>query len=51
MNNPTLEQMRYVFEGIRRLLSKNNDPPVNDVIKAGLLDALVQALRFPVSFL
>lgn len=43
-NNPTMEQMRDCFESVRRSLSKSKNPPVDDVIKCGLLAALVQAL-------
>uniref|UniRef100_A0A0N5A4Z6 Importin subunit alpha n=1 Tax=Parastrongyloides trichosuri TaxID=131310 RepID=A0A0N5A4Z6_PARTI len=44
-NNPTLEQMRTTFEGIRRLLSRSKNPPVDEVIRAGLLGALVEGLK------
>lgn len=43
-NNPTIADMRMCFECIRRSLSKSKSPPVDDVIKSGLLQALVQAL-------
>ncbi len=50
INQPTIEQMRYAFEAIRRLLSKTKDPPVNAVVDAGLVDALVSALSFEQEF-
>ncbi|CAI4226652.1 unnamed protein product [Auanema sp. JU1783] len=43
-NNPNLEQMRNCFESLRRTLSKTKNPPVDEVIKCGLLEALVRAL-------
>lgn len=46
-NNPTLEQMRETFEAIRRLLSRSKNPPVDEVINAGLLGALVEGLKVP----
>uniref|UniRef100_A0A914CPX9 Importin subunit alpha n=1 Tax=Acrobeloides nanus TaxID=290746 RepID=A0A914CPX9_9BILA len=45
LNNPSLEQMQFAFEQIRRLLSINNNPPVDDIINAGLVEALVKALE------
>lgn len=42
--NPTLEQMRTCFEALRRSLSRTRNPPVDDVINCGLVNALVQAL-------
>uniref|UniRef100_A0A1I7WKD1 Hydrolase_2 domain-containing protein n=1 Tax=Heterorhabditis bacteriophora TaxID=37862 RepID=A0A1I7WKD1_HETBA len=36
--------MRTCFEALRRTLSKSKNPPVDEVIKSGLLTALVQAL-------
>uniref|UniRef100_A0A0N5B8G9 Importin subunit alpha n=1 Tax=Strongyloides papillosus TaxID=174720 RepID=A0A0N5B8G9_STREA len=46
-NNPTLDQMRETFEAIRRLLSRTKSPPVDEVINAGLLGALVEGLKVP----
>uniref|UniRef100_A0A0K0CWV9 Importin subunit alpha n=1 Tax=Angiostrongylus cantonensis TaxID=6313 RepID=A0A0K0CWV9_ANGCA len=43
-NNPTLEQTRACFEALRRTLSRSKNPPVNEVIKCGLVNVLVQAL-------
>uniref|UniRef100_F1KVB8 Importin subunit alpha n=2 Tax=Ascaris suum TaxID=6253 RepID=F1KVB8_ASCSU len=43
-NNPSVEQMRCCFEAIRRLLSRSKTPPIDEVIKSGLVTALVQAL-------
>ncbi|RCN49530.1 importin subunit alpha-2 family protein [Ancylostoma caninum] len=44
-NNPTLEQMRQCFEALRRSLSRSKNPPVDEVIKSGLVNALVEALK------
>lgn len=35
--------------GIRRILSSARDPPIDEVIKAGLLEALAKALEIDVS--
>ncbi|VDM52565.1 unnamed protein product [Angiostrongylus costaricensis] len=43
-NNPTLEQTRTCFEALRRTLSRSKNPPVDEVIKCGLVNVLVQAL-------
>ncbi|KJH49850.1 Armadillo/beta-catenin-like repeat protein [Dictyocaulus viviparus] len=43
-NNPTIEQTRSCFEALRRSLSRSKNPPVDEVINCGLLNALVQAL-------
>ncbi|KAK6035706.1 Armadillo/beta-catenin-like repeat protein [Cooperia oncophora] len=43
-DNPTLEQMRTCFEALRRTLSRSKNPPVDEVINCGLVNALVQAL-------
>ncbi|KAK6021256.1 Armadillo/beta-catenin-like repeat protein [Ostertagia ostertagi] len=43
-DNPTLEQMRTCFEALRRTLSRSKNPPVDEVISCGLVNALVQAL-------
>ncbi|XGW13820.1 hypothetical protein V3C99_000261 [Haemonchus contortus] len=43
-DNPTLEQMRTCFEALRRTLSRSKNPPVDEVIQSGLVNALVQAL-------
>lgn len=47
-NNPTLEQMRQCFEALRRTLSRSKNPPVDEVIKSGLVNALVEALKVDV---
>ncbi|ETN71473.1 Armadillo/beta-catenin-like repeat protein [Necator americanus] len=44
-NNPTLDQMRQCFEALRRILSRSKNPPVDEVIKCGLVNALVEALK------
>lgn len=44
MSSPSMEQTRDCFESIRRALSKSKNPPVEEVIQCGLLEALVQAL-------
>ena len=49
--NPTLDQMRTAFEALRRMLSKTRNPPVDEVIQCGLLNALVQALSVDVKVL
>lgn len=49
-NQPTVQQMQSCFESIRRSLSKSKNPPVEEVISSGLLQALVQALNIDVSF-
>lgn len=43
-DNPTVEQMRICFEALRRTLSRSKNPPVDEVIACGLVNALVQAL-------
>ncbi|WKY01705.1 hypothetical protein Q1695_015594 [Nippostrongylus brasiliensis] len=43
-NNPTLVQMQTCFEALRRTLSRSKNPPVDEVIQCGLVNALVQAL-------
>lgn len=51
MNNPPLEELREAFLALRRMLSRTQDPPVDEVIQAGLVDALVKALAVNVRFL
>lgn len=46
-NNPSLEQVKTCFETLRKLLSKSSDPPVDAVIDAGLVDAIVKGLEVP----
>lgn len=41
--------MRCCFEAIRRLLSRSKTPPIDEVIKSGLVTALVQALSVSVN--
>lgn len=43
-NNPSMEQLHVAFETVRRMLSRTKNAPVDEVIKSGLLVALVQAL-------
>ncbi|KAJ1370140.1 hypothetical protein KIN20_031802 [Parelaphostrongylus tenuis] len=43
-NNPTIEQTRTCFEALRRTLSRSRNPPIDEVIKSGLVNVLVQAL-------
>ncbi|CAB3408343.1 unnamed protein product [Caenorhabditis bovis] len=43
-NNPSTDDMIVCFESLRRSLSKNKNPPIDEVIKTGLVHALVQAL-------
>uniref|UniRef100_A0A8R1DER7 Importin subunit alpha n=1 Tax=Caenorhabditis japonica TaxID=281687 RepID=A0A8R1DER7_CAEJA len=43
-NNPSEKDMVRCFESLRKSLSKNKNPPVDEVINSGLLTALVQAL-------
>lgn len=47
-DNPTVEQMRICFEALRRTLSRSKNPPVDEVIACGLVNALVQALSVEV---
>jgi len=44
-NNPTIDQIRMSFEFIRRLLSRNKDPPIDQIISSGLLVALVNGIE------
>lgn len=44
MNNPSMETLRNVFEMIRRMLSRDKNPPIDEVVNEGLVVALVQAL-------
>ena len=48
MNNPNADQMRHCFESLRRMLSRSENPPIDEVIKEGLLDACIQALQINV---
>uniref|UniRef100_A0A915E077 IBB domain-containing protein n=1 Tax=Ditylenchus dipsaci TaxID=166011 RepID=A0A915E077_9BILA len=41
-NNPTIEDLRRAFEGIRKLLSRSKDPPVDEVIKLDWLKLSVK---------
>uniref|UniRef100_A0AC35U1A4 Importin subunit alpha n=1 Tax=Rhabditophanes sp. KR3021 TaxID=114890 RepID=A0AC35U1A4_9BILA len=43
-NSPDLAQMLVTFESVRRLLSKSKDPPVEEIVKSGLLNALTEGL-------
>lgn len=47
LNNPTQDILRKVFEHIRRLLSRDKNPPIDEVVNEGLVVALVQALGYP----
>lgn len=47
-NNPSINDLRRAFTSIRRILSSARDPPIDDVIKAGFLDALAKALEVDV---
>ncbi|KAJ1352721.1 hypothetical protein KIN20_009126 [Parelaphostrongylus tenuis] len=42
--SPTIEQARTYLEALRRRLSRSKNPPIDEVIKSGLLHVLVQAL-------
>ncbi|PIC53758.1 hypothetical protein B9Z55_003322 [Caenorhabditis nigoni] len=43
--NPSEDDMIRCFESLRKSLSKTKNPPIDDVIQSGLINALVQALR------
>ncbi|CAP36167.1 Protein CBR-IMA-2 [Caenorhabditis briggsae] len=44
-SNPSEDDMIRCFESLRKSLSKTKNPPIDDVIQSGLINALVQALR------
>jgi hypothetical protein len=48
-NNPTEDQIRLAFESVRRILSRDKNPPIDLVIKLGFPYALTRALSLPVS--
>uniref|UniRef100_A0A1I7Y3S0 Importin subunit alpha n=1 Tax=Steinernema glaseri TaxID=37863 RepID=A0A1I7Y3S0_9BILA len=43
-NNPTLPQLRDAFESLRRNLSKDKNPPIDEVIRMNLVEAMVRGL-------
>ncbi|KAI1694020.1 armadillo/beta-catenin-like repeat domain-containing protein [Ditylenchus destructor] len=43
-NNPSIVQLQQVFEGIRRILSRSKEPPVQEMVDSGLVVALVKGL-------
>lgn len=47
-NNPSEDDMVRCFESLRKSLSKTKNPPIDEVIHCGLLQALVQALSVEV---
>ncbi|MFH4983336.1 hypothetical protein AB6A40_010045 [Gnathostoma spinigerum] len=45
-SNPSLEEIRTCFTNLRRLLARDRNPPVREVIEANLLPALKAGIEF-----
>ncbi|TMS38034.1 hypothetical protein L596_004848 [Steinernema carpocapsae] len=43
-NNPSMPQLQIAFESLRRQLSKDKNPPIEEVIRLNLVEAMVRGL-------